>query len=72
MNETTLADLMGTQNCSKIARELKKSRGAVSRWAKGETTPSAADLPKLADILRVDLATLTRIIARDAAERAAA
>lgn len=58
--------MLETQNRSAVARKLGKSRVTVARWANSEGVPPASDLPLLADLLHIDLGTLTRIVAADA------
>lgn len=64
---TTLAVLLRPYNQSKVARHIGVSRDRVNRWAAGQAYPEVQHLPRLAEILRVDVSTLTEIIAASAA-----
>lgn len=63
--------MLETHNKAEIARRLGKGRTTVHRWGARIAVPDVADLPKLAEILNVDLADLTRIVAADAEDIAA-
>lgn len=68
-SELTLSDLLSHSNQSSVARALGRPRAYVNAMARGRRNPDIADLPKLAEILRVDLDALTRIVAGDAQRR---
>jgi len=69
---TTLPALLKSYNLSAVAREMTErgasvTRQAVSAWALGNSVPDIRLVPTLAEVLRVDVGDLTRIIASQAA-----
>jgi hypothetical protein len=68
---TTLAELLQPYNLSLLARRLTAkgfptSRDRMARMARGLTSPTVRELPALAELLRVDLAELARIVSETA------
>jgi transcriptional regulator with XRE-family HTH domain len=66
---SALADLLRPHNQSELARKLGVPAKTVNRWARGHFSPDVAVLPKLAEVLAVDLAELTTIVAEDSKSR---
>jgi transcriptional regulator with XRE-family HTH domain len=64
---TTLVELLKPYNLTRIAEQVGTTKQMTSRWGRGENLPDAKFLPKLAELLRIDLGDLTRIVAADAA-----
>lgn len=50
---------------SALARKLKVTPAAVTRWLSGQSTPKPKYVPKLARMLGIDPMELTRIIMPD-------
>ena len=65
--DTPFGELLKPYNQSEIARYVGVTRSRVSRWANGQGAPEVQHLPRLAEILRVDIATLARIISKEVA-----
>jgi transcriptional regulator with XRE-family HTH domain len=60
-----LADLLKPYNATRVAEFVGASRQSTASWARGERVPEIRFLPKLAELLRMDLAELTRLVAAD-------
>jgi transcriptional regulator with XRE-family HTH domain len=69
MKARTLPALLAPYNQTRIAEHVGVTRAAVNDWAHNRTSPGTENLPKLAEILRVDLGDLTRIVAEDSRRR---
>lgn len=69
MSPKSLGDLLAPYNGNSVALHVGVSRSTVHSWKRGETFPSADKLPKLAEILRMDLGELTALIAGDSTRR---
>ena len=67
--EATLPQLLAPYNQTRIAEHVAVTRSTVHSWFHDETSPSADKLPALAEILRIDLGTLTNIVAQDSKRR---
>lgn len=72
MKAIGLPDLLAPYNYSRVAEHVEVSKETVSNWANGKTSPSSERLPALAEILRIDLGDLARIVAEDSKKRTAA
>ena len=59
----TLVELLEPYNGAALARQLGVDKATVSAWRRRIARPTVSQLPRLADILRIDLAELTRIVA---------
>lgn len=58
-----LSALLEPYKTAAIIEATGVSRQAVSAWRTGRTLPDVAVLPRLARLLKVDLAELTRLVA---------
>lgn len=70
--EPTLISLLKLYNLSEIAREMTArgfpmSRDRMARMAKGQSVPTVRELPAFAEVLRIDVIELTRMVASMAA-----
>jgi transcriptional regulator with XRE-family HTH domain len=63
---TRLPGILALYSQARIARRLQKSRSVVNTWFMGKALPVQADLPALADAIRMDLSQLAAIVAEDA------
>ncbi len=71
MDAPSLAGKLRLYNQSEIARRLGVKPKVVGRWARDEFSPEVANLPRLAEVLEMDLAELTTIVADDSKRRSA-
>lgn len=69
---SALVEILRPYNQRKLAGEMKVSHKRVNAWANGRAVPKIMELPRLADILRMDLAALTELAAQAEAEMQAA
>lgn len=76
LTQRTLSGLLQPFRVSAVAEAVGVSRAAVNAWRAGTAVPDVLRLPKLAELLRIDLGELAQIVADDAArlerERSAA
>lgn len=49
-------------NCSSLAKELKLSKGTVSSWAKGRTSPSLETIQKISELLGESVETVVNAL----------
>ena len=71
MHGPSLPEVLAPYNRSRIAEHVGVSRNTVSNWYQGTSSPEYTRLPKLAEILRMDVAELIQIVARDVERRGA-
>ena len=46
----------------KFGNLMKVSAAAIGQWERGETVPSAKQMPKLAEVLKLDIAGLIKLM----------
>lgn len=72
MDETQrLSNLLRPYRTDAIQDATGVSRSNAHNWRNGRTLPETRFLPALAELLRIDLAELTRIVADDSTSRQA-